>query len=244
MITMVVELDLISLISGLSASVILLTGYITGIITIVKGAKQKASLMVWSGLFLVLMGQFYLGTVVSFVKLLLTGTNLEMPFLAARLAYTGAPIAITIAMFVGFSMIRPEWRRAMVAIYAASAVFYWLGLYVPIYAPMTMKETFTVGTLGAPDTLVDISLHSWVLILTALYLVSMLVFNTSGLLNLARKSSGVIKKKAIIQAIGYFIFVIIGAVDSLVQLDEWIFIPRIVMVIGYILLSVGYTIQK
>ena len=68
-------MELIDIISGASASAILLTGYITGLLTIIKGAKQKASLMVWSGLFLVLMGQFYLGTVVSFVKLIFTGTR-------------------------------------------------------------------------------------------------------------------------------------------------------------------------
>ena len=237
-------LELVDLISGISASAILLTGYVTGFLTIAKGAKQKASLMVWSGLFLVLMGQFYLGTVVSFIKLLLTGTNIAMPYLAARLAYTMAPVSITIAMYVGFSMIRPEWRRTMVAIYAASAVFYWIGLYVPIYAPMTMEEIILPGAPGMADSLIDISLQSWVLILTALYLLSMLVFNTSGLLNLARKSSGIIKKKSIIQSIGYFIFVIIGAIDSLVPLGQWIFIPRIVMVIGYVLLYIGYTIQK
>lgn len=233
-------LDTISLISGISASAILFTGYATGILTIIKGAKQKASLMVWSGLFLMLMGQFYLGTVVSFVKLLLTGTNLVTPYLAARLAYAMAPVAITIAMYVGFSMVRPEWRKTVVAIFAASAVWYWIGLFVPRFQEITIEQIpFTGGV-----ELVDISLQSWVLILTALYLVSLLAFNTSGLLILASKSSGVIKKKSIIQAIGYFIFVIIGAMDSLVPLGQWIFIPRIVMVIGYILLYFGYTIKK
>ena len=237
-------MELVDIISGASASAILLTGYITGLLTIIKGAKQKASLMVWSGLFLVLMGQFYLGTVVSFVKLLITGTNIVTPYLAARLAYTMAPISITIAMYVGFSMIRPEWRYNMTVFFAASSIFYWIGLYVPRYSSMTMEEEIISYGINMGESLIDISLGSWVLILTALYLLSMLVFNTSGLINLARKSSGVIKKKAIIQSIGYFIFVIIGAVDSLVPLGQWIFIPRIIMVIGYILLYVGYTIQK
>ena len=233
-------MDPISLISGISASAILFTGYVTGILTIIKGAKQKASLMVWSGLFLVLMGQFYLGTVVSFIKILLTGTNLVTPYLAARLAYAMAPVSITIAMFVGFSMVKPEWRKTVVAIFAASAVWYWIGLFVPRFETITIEQ---IPLFGGTE-LVDISLQSWVLILTALYLLSLLVFNTSGLLILAKKSSGVIKKKAIIQAIGYFIFVIIGAIDSLVPLGELIYIPRIVMVMGYILLYVGYTIQK
>ncbi len=237
-------MQLVDLISGASASAILLTGYITGLVTIIKGAKQKASLMVWSGLFLVLMGQFYLGTVVSFIKLLLTGTNLTTPYLAARLAYTGAPIAITIAMYVGFSMIRPEWRYNMTVFYAASSIFYWLGLYVPRYSAWTMEEVIVPYGLGMGESLVDISLGSWVLILTALYLVSMLVFNTSGLLVLAKRSSGVIKKKAVIQSIGYFIFVIIGAIDSLVPLGLWIFIPRIIMVLGYIMLAIGFGLQK
>jgi hypothetical protein len=239
-------MDTISLVSGISASAILFTGYLTGILTIAKGAKRKAPLMVWSGLFLMLMGQFYLGTVVSFIKILLTGTNLVTPYLAARLAYAMAPVAITIAMHVGFSMIKPKWRKPVVAIFAASAVWYWIGLFVYPRPDLTNNPWFItieqIPFTGGTE-LVDISLQSWVLILTALYLVSLLVFNTSGLLILAKNSSGIIKKKAIIQAIGYFIFVIIGAVDSLVPLGHWIFIPRIIMVIGYILLYVGYTIQ-
>jgi hypothetical protein len=237
---MITMLDTISLVSGISASAILFTGYLTGILTLIKGAKQKASLMVWSGLFLLLMGQFYLGTVVSFVKLLLTGTNLVTPYLAARLAYAMAPVSITIAMYVGFSMIKPEWRKTMVAIFAASAVWYWIGLFVPRFETITIEQIpFTGGT-----QLVDISLQSWVLILTARYLLSLLIFNTSGLLVLAKKSSGIIRKKSIIQSIGYLIFVLMGAIDSLVPLGQWIFIPRIVMVTGYILLYVGYTIKK
>jgi len=231
-------------IAGASASLILLTGYITGILTIIKGAKQKASLMIWSGLFLVLMGQFYLGTVVSFVKLLVTGSNLNISLLGAKLAYTGAPISITIGMYIGFSMVKPKWRYNMTLFYGASAIFYWLGMYIPRYENINLAEVLPLRTLEEGIGLVDISLQGWVLILTALYLVSLLAFNTSGLLILAKNSSGVIKKKAIIQSIGYFIFVAIGAIDSLLELAEWIFIPRIIMVIGYILLYFGYTIQK
>jgi len=231
-------------VAGISASVILLTGYVTGILTIIKGARLKASLMVWSGLFLVLMGQFYLGTVMSFIRLLIMGSNLypDFPYLSARLAYTGSPIAATIAMYIGFSMIKPEWRYNMTVFYGASSIFYWLGMYIPRYADINLDEMLPLRDIGIG--LVDISLQGWVLILTALYLVSMLAFNTSGLLILARKSSGVIKKKAIVQSIGYFIFVIIGAVDSLFELAEWIFIPRIIMVIGYILLAYGYQVTK
>ncbi|MBN2154568.1 MAG: hypothetical protein JW776_00805 [Candidatus Lokiarchaeota archaeon] len=234
-------------IAGFSAGVILLTGYITGILTIIKGAKQKASLMVWSGLFLVLMGQFYLGTVASFVKLLLTGANLtpQFPLLAARLCYTGSPIAITIAMYVGFSMIKPEWRYNATLFYGVTSVFYWLGMFVPRYESINLAEEIPIRSLVPYNVgLVDVSLEGWVLILTAIYLLSMLVFNTSGLLVLAKKSSGLIRKKAIVQSFGYFIFVVIGAVDSLFELAEWIFIPRIIMVIGYILLAYGYQATK
>ena len=231
-------------IAGISATVILLTGYITGLLTIIKGAKMKASLMVWSGLFLVLMGQFYLGTVCSFVNLLLTGANLApaFPYLGARLAYTGSPIAITIGIYIGFQMIKPKWTYNMTLFYGVSSIFYWLGMYVPRYVSINLEEVIPIRLNGVG--LVDISLQGWVLVLTALYLVSLLAFNTSGLLILATKSSGVIKKKAIVQSIGYFIFVAIGAVDSLFELAEWIFIPRIIMVIGYILLAYGYQVTK
>ena len=132
----------------------------------------------------------------------------------------------------------------MTVFYAASSIFYWLGMYVPRYENINLAEELPLRTIAEGTGLVDISLQGWVLVLTAIYLVSLLAFNTSGLLILAKRSSGVIKKKAIIQSIGYFIFVIIGAVDSLFELAEWIFIPRTIMVLGYILLYFGYTIQK
>ncbi|MHA1727284.1 MAG: hypothetical protein ACTSWY_00970, partial [Promethearchaeota archaeon] len=66
-----------AILSGIGASIILITGYSSAIGCFVRAKKLKNPFLNWAGFFLICMGSFYLGTVSSFIYLLITnGTNI------------------------------------------------------------------------------------------------------------------------------------------------------------------------
>ncbi|MHA1732438.1 MAG: hypothetical protein ACTSU5_10860 [Promethearchaeota archaeon] len=227
----------IALVSGASAVVLISTGIIAGIMCIVRYFKEGAHLLLWAGILLIMVGSFYLGTVVSFVKLLITGTNLEPGYWAGRLCYTHAPFAAALAMYMGFSIINKEkFARIMTVVFLCTAPLYWYGLW---FQPETTILT-EVPIEGGKTGLIDIQLLSYVQVLTFVYLVSFLAFVAGAFYWMAGKSSGKLRRKFYELAVGFTGFVICGAIDSMVDLAYGIVIPRFFMVVSYLLMYIGF----
>lgn len=224
-----------ALISGFSACIILITGWSAGIGCIIRSKQDKTPLLLWAGFFLACMGTFYLGTVASWFFLILKGSNLP-EVLVGRMCYTVTPVGISMAMYVGFSIIRPKLAKFMALIYIITAPIFWYGLY--------MEPALTISS-SIPDEvgggLIDINLLSYVKTLVTVYLLSFGLILITGFSWLAKKSTGVIRKKAIFHCIGYLLFVGCGAIDSMVPFSSWIVIVRIVMAAAYIFLYFGFT---
>lgn len=231
-----VAISVDGIIAGTSASIILITGYVTAIGCFIRSKKQKNRFLLWVGIFLACMGSFYLGTVVSFISLLITGTNLPTN-IVGQLCYSWAPIGITVAMYVGLTMINKKFAKPVAIIYALTAILYWWGLW---FAP-NLNIASDVAKANTAGDVIDIQLIWVVNYVTAVYLVSLGLTMISGFLYLAIKSAGLIRKKAIYQTIGFTLFVICGALDALIEFSALIVFVRIFMVIAYIFLYLGFT---
>jgi len=224
-----------ALISGFSAFIIILTGWSAGLGCILRSKRDKTPLLLWAGVFLICMGTFYLGTVASWFFLIITGSNLP-EVLVGQMCYTVTPVGISVAMYVGFTMIRPKYAKLMALIYIITAPVFWYGLY---FEPVVTISSSIPDEVGGG--LIDINLLSYVKTLITVYLISFGLILISGFAWLAGKSTGVIRKKAIYHCIGYALFVGCGAIDSMVPFSSWIVIVRIVMAIAYIFLYKGFT---
>ncbi len=225
-----------ALVSGITATGILFTGYFTSIGLFARARKERVRFLIWEALILLCLGTFYLGTVVSFFKLLITGANLEPGYVGAQLCYTIAPIGSAICMYTGFTMLGKEKIAIpMAVIHLLTGLFYWYGLYVQ--PNITVDAVVPVEIGGG---LVDFELLSYVQLLTALYLGFLLAVIGGGFFWFAKQSTGDVRKRFLLTATGSCFFTISGAIDSLVELAYFIVIPRFFMITGAILLYLGF----
>ncbi|MEX2682171.1 MAG: hypothetical protein Q6373_011255 [Candidatus Sigynarchaeota archaeon] len=216
--------------NGVSATAIIITGYVIGIQLLLETRRTKSKLLGWQSLFAFSLGSFYLGTSVSFWMLVFVDHNIQPLELGAILCYTVAPVGIATVMYIGFSMIKPRLARPVSIIYALTAIPFWINLWFDI--PSLSKEVVLTG----PAELIDIELLSWANILTALYILSMILVLGTGFLILAKQTTGQIRKRAVYYAIGIIMFSIGGIIDSRLPLGIWMVVVRLFMVLAYLVL--------
>lgn len=102
-----------AILNGLSATLILVTGYLIAIRLLFAMRHSESKLLPYQATMAFGFGSFYTGTVVSFWLLIFTNDNIYPRELAAILCYSITPIAIAAAMYVGFSMIKPKLAKPM-----------------------------------------------------------------------------------------------------------------------------------
>ncbi len=216
--------------NGFSATAIIITGYVIGARLLAETGKTKSKLIAWQALFAFSLGSFYLGTCVSFWLLIFVNQNIQPLELGAILCYTIAPVGIATVMYIGFSMIKPKLARPVSIIYALTAIPFWLNLW------FDWPELSKVVILTGPSELIDIELLSWVNLLTAVYILSMILVLGTGFLILAKQSTGQIRKRSIYYAVGIIMFSIGGIIDSRFPLGIWMVVVRLFMVAAYLIL--------
>ncbi|GAB4309657.1 MAG: hypothetical protein Kow0069_09070 [Promethearchaeota archaeon] len=231
----------VSLVSGISATVLFATGWTAGIMCLVRYAKEEASLLLRAGILLMMIGTFYMGTVTSFFSLVTTGHNVNPPHLGAQLCYTVAPLAAGLSMNVGFTMLdRQKLAKWMPVAFWLTGPVYWYGLYVVPEVTILAE----IPTEGGAEALVDFQLLSFVNWLTAAYLVAFLCIVAGAFYWMARQSSGFVRRRFYELAVGFTLFVFAGAIDSLLELGVWIVVPRFFMLTAYVLMYLGFTRTK
>jgi hypothetical protein len=228
--------SLMALVSGITACGIVFTGYMTSIGLFARAHREQVRFIVWEALILLCLGTFYLGTVTTFFSLIFTGYNLYPDYMGAQLCYTIAPFGSAICMYAGFTMLGKEkLAKPMAIIQLLTGIIYWFGLYfqpdITIHAALPIEEG---------GGLFDYELLSYVQGLTALYLVLLLVILGGGFFWFAKQSTGDVRKRSLFIAIGCCFFTVSGAVDSLINLEYLIIIPRLFMITGAILLYKGF----
>src|SRR5271157_5736885 len=221
--------------NGLSAMLILVTGYIIAIRLLFAIRQSESKLLPAQALFAFGLASFYTGTVVSFWVLFVTGSNLEPLTLVGILDFTICPIAVCAAMWLGFSMIKPSLVKPMVTIYAITAIPFWANLWFNWLGPSQ-----NIPPVG-PGDLVDIGLLNLSGIFTAIYILSLILIVGGGFIYLAKISTGDIKRRSTFYAIGIMLFSLAGITETQVHLVEMglsilLVVIRLVMVGAYIIL--------
>ncbi|NMC04029.1 MAG: hypothetical protein GYA24_02395 [Candidatus Lokiarchaeota archaeon] len=216
--------------NGLSATAIIVTGYVIGTRLLMETRRTTSKLLGWQALFAICLGSFYLGTVASFWMLVFLDQNIQPPELGAILCYTVAPVGIATVMYIGFSMIKPNLAKPISIIYMISAIPFWMNLW------FDWPEKSKMVVLTGPAELIDIELLSWTNILTAVYILSMILVLGTGFLMLAKQTTGQVRKRSIYYATGIIMFSIGGIIDSRFPLGIWMVLVRLFMVAAYLVL--------
>ncbi len=226
---------------------ILVTGYLITIRLLFAIRKSESKLLPWQALFAFALGSFYLGTVSSFINLIINGTNLEYR-LVGMMCYSITPLGIAAAMYIGFSMIKPNLAKPMAWIFGLTGIPFWANLWFswPVNGiGFANTGSSPLGYYEPTIDLIDIELESLSNIFTILYILSMMAVLGVGFIYLATRSTGEIRTRSRNYAIGLILFSVAGAIDSRgIFSGTPMVIVRLLMVVAYVFLYLAMVPPK
>jgi hypothetical protein len=210
---------------GLSAFAILLSSGLIGLYTIYKAKKLGANLLYFAGGTMIFVGFLWLGPSLDLMTLLTTGHNILFPYIYGWLSYMWVAPALVFAMYLGSELILPEAKYYVTGVYLVLGIVFELFLFTDpqgtfiLYPPENVGDLINVGfNMGHPT-----------FILIAIFLLSALIFLGFGFAYKAKQSVGTLRKKFAFLSIGFIIFVVCGALDSILELIFIVGIVRLVM---------------
>ncbi|MEJ2278571.1 MAG: hypothetical protein P8Y70_12600 [Candidatus Lokiarchaeota archaeon] len=209
----------IGLLDGITATIIILTSTIFGILSFYNARKLGAKLLYYAGLMMISIGLFWLGPFTDLLKVLITGTNLSPPYIYGWLSYLWVGPSIIVAMYLGSELLAPNRKKSIVIIYAILGALFDVLIFVfPPYKAGTYG-TFKFAPYTPGVDLIDTGFQMpfpafW---LVAFFLISVFIFEGIGFAIKAKKASGTLRKKFIFLSLGFIIFVICGALDSVLD---------------------------
>ncbi len=226
---------------GTAAGVIIFADII-GLLCLYHARKLEAKLLYYAGFTVFFIGLLYLGPFVDLITILTTGKNIDNSYgLYGILSYMWVAPALVLAMYIGAELLVPKGKKVVVVIYLILGVAFELFLFLDTKNSFTFTIPAEAGT-GLIDSSFNRSSPTFLLI--AAFLVSVIVFNGLGFLSKALKSIGIVKKKFYSLSIGFIIFSICGAFDSLVSPGIGLVIVRIGMISSTVLMYNGLKTPK
>ena len=231
-----------TLLNGGSALVAVIFAFFSVILTLIWYKRTKNQTFI-TGIFMTLaIGFGWMGITISFLSILLTGSNLPYYYLYIRFfSYSTLPIGCVAIMSVGWDMFMPskKYKKTMLIIMIIISVFYYIVLYWDIYAVTEVSNT------GGSELIDD-----WLIPMTIPYFIFLgMTGVTSGMLgilffNFFKKTSGEIRKRAILVVFGAVFLGSAVLMDTVIFMgDMWkdfLFIPRIQVTIGGICILLGF----
>ncbi|MBD3254368.1 MAG: hypothetical protein GF383_04705 [Candidatus Lokiarchaeota archaeon] len=211
---------------GGTAFATMIVSVVFGIFFLLMSKRLGANLLMYTGFLIICTGLFYLGASVDFLYLIFMGQNIPNESgIHGILSFTSVGPAIIFAMVLGSEILIPEKKKIIVIVFGILAVIFELFLY------LDTLNAFVFRNENPGQDLIDSSfviLHPTFLIV-AVSLLSALVLCGFGFMIKANQASGELRKKFSFLSIGFILFVICGALDSLVAPGIWLILIRIGM---------------
>ena len=209
---------------GLTASGIILSSVIFGLLSLYKAKKVGAKLLAIAGLTMFFVGCLWLGPFVDFILVTFFNTNITPDWYYSLLSYTNVVPALIFAMYLGGSLLLPKKKWIIVGIYII------LGGIFEYFLWFQNALSFEYFPLNPGDLIdVDFKRNYITFYFVLLFLVSALIFLGIGFAIKAKQSTGELRKKFMYLSLGFIIFVVCGALDSILKLPVAIGVIRGVM---------------
>ena len=205
------------LLDGLTASGIILSTTIFGLLSFYRASKLGAKLLAWAGLTMFFVGFLWLGPFIDFILVFFYHTNITPTYLYSILSYLWVAPALVVAMYLGGSLMFPKRKWVIVGIFIA------LGLVFEYFLWFQTETSFTWNVFTNPlfqpgEDLIDAEFirSSLTFLMIALFLVVTLILLGIGFFIKAKQATGDLRKKFVYLGLGFTIFVVCGALDSIV----------------------------
>lgn len=212
-------------IDGLTATLIIISSVSFGLISLYKSAKLKAKLLAVAGIAMIFVGFLWLGPTVDLFLVLLTGSNISPFSTYSILSYLWVAPALITAIYLGGELIFPKGKWILVGIFIV------LGVIFEYFLWFHANDSFTWVLVNPGEDLIDASFvraHPTFLMI-AVFLVATLIFLGIGFFIKAKQATGELRKKLFYLGLGFTIFVLSGALDSILTLPLAIGFVRVVM---------------
>jgi hypothetical protein len=238
-------LSLIGWLDGISATGVLTINIIIGIYSLYKSRKLKAKLLTVTSLTIFFIGLLWLGPTTDFLKILITGTNIEPiwffgavsePVLYPILSYMWAAPGIFFGMYIGGELMMPKKKWYLLTVILIICLAYEFFLFINPLGSFIYNVPSTLGT-DLIDTSSNYSYYTAFFLIG--FILSIILFNGIGFLIKAFKATGVIKKKFFALAFGFILFAIIVSFDALIPPGVFLSIVRFGIIASSILLYIG-----
>ncbi|MHA1688910.1 MAG: hypothetical protein ACTSUN_06170 [Promethearchaeota archaeon] len=221
---------------GSTALAVLLLCVIFGLFFMVKSKQLNAKLLYYAGFMVIFTGLFYLGSTSEFLSFIIFSQHLDPTYrLQGILAYCWVAPAVLLAMYLGVNLLDLKRKGIILGIYFVLALFF------EIYLFAFPRESFDVSLEKPQEELSDVNfvLGSPTFILIIIFLLSALLFNGIGCLIKSKQSTGDLRKKFLCLSLGFIIFVVCGALDSLIAPGISLIFIRAGMVIYSLFIFIG-----
>ena len=165
----------------------------------------------------------FLGQFVDFLSIILTGKNINPPYIYALLCYMWVAPAVITAFYLAAELVMPEKKKIIVGIYTILGIIFELFLFLDMSNSFTLKLPDNQG-----DNIIDFSFNRMhpTFILVAFFLISVLILLGIGFAIKAKQSTGDLRKKFVFLSAGWVMFASTGALDSLTSPGIWLFLDR------------------
>ena len=153
------------------------------------------------------------------------------------------PISIINAVWLGFEIFNPQWKKKALIVYAVVAVVFYIAEFGSPDQMYTLNAS--VNTLNANGEMINISLASIIQGLTLFIVLTAIFVLGGGFYMLSRKVTGVDRKRAAYISIGYVIFGAAAIFEvTLGNLgDAYKIIARVMMATYLVFIYLGFTLK-
>jgi hypothetical protein len=228
--------SIVSYLNGISAFIAVSMAFTFGAMFIIKYIRTKKRLMPYAAVLGITLGFFHMGTVVSFISLIITGSNIDF-ILGGYLGMTCVPIAILNAMYLGFTLFKPELVKKVLIIFGITVVVYFIAIFG--FPDLMFGGTIPPEIILGETELADFSIRNVALYLVIFYILCVIVILGGGFYKLQKRIEGEEAKKAHWMFIAYMLFAIGAILDVTVPMAI-VVVARAIMITSYYYLYKGF----
>lgn len=217
---------------GITASIIILSSVIFGGLSFYNARKMGAKLLYYAGAMMIFIGLFWLGPFVEYFFVLILDSHISPDYLYGWLSYTWVAPAVVVALYLGSELLAPDKKKLIVGVYGFLGIIFAVLIYLfPSAATEPLLGTFEFDYPIPEGDLLNSSFNmtSPTFWLVALFLVTVLIFQGVGFALKAKQATGELRTKFTYLSIGFLVFVICGALDSVLDPGVAIGLVRIIM---------------
>jgi len=217
--------SILGLLDGVTATGIVLSATIFGLLSFYRASKLGAKLLGWAGLSMFFVGFLWLGPTVDFFMVLFTNTNITPTWYYSLFSYLWVAPALIVSMYLGGSLMFPKKKWWIVGIFIV------LGVIFEYFLFFQNANSFEYDLVTPGEDLIDANFIRtyYTFFFVLIFLLSALVLLGIGFLIKAKQATGDLRKKFIYLAVGFIVFVLCGALDSILTIPIAIGFVRVVM---------------